>query len=85
MIWYIIGAVVILGIILFLVLGKKKTKIEEDGEAGQIDGSEMEGTTIEPTIEDETDDMKSEEGSEMPAEDLSMPTEEGSSEEEKTV
>jgi len=85
MIWYIIGAVVILGIILFLVLGKKKTKKEDDGETGQIDGGEIEGTTIEPTMEDETADVKLEEGSETPAEDLSLPTEEESADEEKTV
>jgi hypothetical protein len=84
MIWYVIGAVVILGIILFLVLGKKKTKKEEDGETGQIDGGAIEGTSIEPTMEDETEEVKSEDGLEMPAEDSSTLTEE-SSDEEKTV
>jgi len=74
-----------LALIAFVLLGKKKTKKEDDGETGQIDGGTIEGTTIEPTIEDETEDTKLEENSETLAEDLSMPTEEESSDEEKTV
>jgi len=85
MTWYIIGAVVILGIIMFLVLGKKKIEKEDGGETEQIDGGTIEGTTIESTMEDETENVKPEEGSELSAEDLTMPTEEGSPEEEKTV
>ena len=85
MVWYIISAVVILGIILFLVLGKKKTKKEDEGETGEIDGGTIEGTTTEPTVEDETADTKLGEGLEMPAEDLSTPTEEETTDEEKTV
>lgn len=84
MIWYIIGVVVILGIILFLVLGKKKTKKGDDGETGQIDGGEIEGTTIEPTTEDETSDVKLEESPDILPDELSSPTEEDSTDEEKT-
>ena len=74
MIWYILGAVVIVGLILFFVLGKKKNKKEDETEGGQIDGSET--TIIEPTVEDETSG-----GSDILPEELSAPEREKSIEE----
>lgn len=77
MIWYIIGGVVILGLILALALGRKKPKADE-GESGQINGGETEPTTIEPTVEDATEETTPE----TEEDDLSESTEDESAKEE---
>lgn len=61
MIWYIIGAVVVLGLILFVVLGKKGGKREDIKEGEQVKDEEAKLITSEPTLEEdpETSDEES--------------------------
>jgi len=76
MIWYIIGGVVILGLILALALGRKKPKANE--ESGQITGGDEESTKIEPTVEDSTEETTPE----TQEEDFSAPVEDEPAKEE---
>lgn len=83
MIWYIIGAVVIVGLILYLTLGKKKTKKEDEVEGGQIDGGETK--IIEPIMEDDSQDVKSEEETDILPDELSAPAQDETTDEGKTI